>query len=133
MEDDTFHIGKWIHIFNLVINYVYLGLLVMCFILALGNRPQGSKNAYTLAFVGFGIITIYMTVSAFYVELSADTTCNILCFCRPLHSSSHLKESKMLHMLKVGISAYRIYSRILFSVISCCRYLQRLDYISSLL
>ena len=36
----------------------------MCFILALGNRPQGSKWGYTLAIVGFGIITIYMTVAA---------------------------------------------------------------------
>jgi len=37
----------------------------MCFILALGNRPQGSKLGYTLAFVGFAIITIYMTAAAF--------------------------------------------------------------------
>lgn len=34
----------------------------MCFIFSLGNRPQGSKWGYTLAFIGFGLITIYMTV-----------------------------------------------------------------------
>lgn len=39
-------------------------LLIMCFILALGNRPQGSNWGYTLAIVGFGLITIFMTVSA---------------------------------------------------------------------
>lgn len=26
---------------NVVLHYVYLALLVMCFLLAMGNRPQG--------------------------------------------------------------------------------------------
>ena len=51
-----------LHYLNLVLNYFYLGLLITCFLLSLGNRPQGAKWAYTLAFVGFGLITIYMTV-----------------------------------------------------------------------
>jgi len=54
-----------VHYVNLILNYFYLGLLITCFLLSLGNRPQGAKWAYTLAFVGFGLITIYMTVSAF--------------------------------------------------------------------
>lgn len=64
MEDPTFNL-KGIHIFNVVINYCYLGLLLMCFILSLGNRPQGSKWGYTLAMIGFACITVYMTVAAF--------------------------------------------------------------------
>jgi chitin synthase len=36
----------------------------MCFILALGNRPQGSNWGYALAIVGFSLITIFMTISA---------------------------------------------------------------------
>lgn len=51
-----------LHYLNLVLNYFYLGLLITCFLLSLGNRPQGAKWAYTLAFVGFALITIYMTV-----------------------------------------------------------------------
>jgi chitin synthase len=43
----------------------------MCFLLSLGNRPQGSKWGYTLAFVGFGIVTIYMTVSALLLAYKA--------------------------------------------------------------
>jgi len=62
MEDPSFHIAG-IKIVNLVLNYLYLGLLVMSYLLALGNRPQGSKWFYTVAFIGFGIITVYMTVS----------------------------------------------------------------------
>jgi chitin synthase len=53
---------KGIHVLNVILEYFYLGLLVMCFLLSLGNRPQGSKWGYTLAFIGFGLITIYMTV-----------------------------------------------------------------------
>ncbi|KAG6372774.1 hypothetical protein JVT61DRAFT_7173 [Boletus reticuloceps] len=44
---------------NLVLNYFYLGLLIMSF---LGNRPQGAKWAYTLALLGFALIMVYMTV-----------------------------------------------------------------------
>ncbi|KAJ7747757.1 glycosyltransferase family 2 protein [Mycena metata] len=64
LEDPNFHLNG-IHYVNIVLEYFYLGLLIMCFILSLGNRPQGSKWGYTLAFIGFGIITIYMTTAAF--------------------------------------------------------------------
>ncbi|KIY66737.1 glycosyltransferase family 2 protein [Cylindrobasidium torrendii FP15055 ss-10] len=66
MEADEFHI-KGIHVVNVILNYFYLGLLIMCFLLALGNRPQGSKWGYTTAFIGFGLITIYMTFAAFFL------------------------------------------------------------------
>ncbi len=62
LSPDPDHPNKIIMIFNAIINYFYLGLLITCFILALGNRPQGSKWGYTTAFIGFGLITIYMTV-----------------------------------------------------------------------
>ncbi|THH31616.1 hypothetical protein EUX98_g2593 [Antrodiella citrinella] len=66
MEDPSFNL-KGIHIVNLILNYFYLGLLVMCFLLALGNRPQGAKWPYTMAFVGFAFITVYMTIAAFFL------------------------------------------------------------------
>ncbi|KLO11794.1 glycosyltransferase family 2 protein [Schizopora paradoxa] len=65
MEDPSLHIFGGIKIINIILNYFYLGLLVMCFILSLGNRPQGSKTSYTLAMVGFAIVTVYMTIAAF--------------------------------------------------------------------
>ncbi|KAF8187725.1 glycosyltransferase family 2 protein [Pholiota molesta] len=64
MEDKEFNL-KGIHTANVILNYFYLGLLIMCFILSLGNRPQGSKWGYTGAMIGFAFITIYMTVAAF--------------------------------------------------------------------
>ena len=62
MEDTSFHLGNGIHILNVILEYLYLGLLVTCFLLSLGNRPQGAKWFYTTAFLGFAVITVYMTV-----------------------------------------------------------------------
>lgn len=62
MEDPSFNLGNGIHVVNVILEYFYLGLLILCYILALGNRPQGAKWGYTLAFIGFAIITVYMTV-----------------------------------------------------------------------
>ena len=63
LEDPSFGFSG-IDTANIVLKYFYLGLLLTCFILALGNRPQGSKLGYTLAIIGFAIITIYMTAAA---------------------------------------------------------------------
>ncbi|KAG6836145.1 hypothetical protein H0H93_010914 [Arthromyces matolae] len=68
MEDPSFNIHG-IKIVNIILTYFYLGLLIMCFILSLGNRPQGSKLGYTAAFIGFGLITIYMTVAALLLAI----------------------------------------------------------------
>ncbi|ESK82202.1 chitin synthase [Moniliophthora roreri MCA 2997] len=69
MEDPEFKLGKGIRVVNVILNYFYLGLLVMCFLLSMGNRPQGAKWQYTIAFVGFGLITIYMTFAAFFLAI----------------------------------------------------------------
>jgi chitin synthase len=57
-------VSKGIHIANILLNYFYLGPLIMCFILALGNHPQGANLGYTLAIIGFDLITIFTTISA---------------------------------------------------------------------
>ena len=62
LEDPAIIGGKAIELFNTVLKYSYVGLLLTCFILSLGNRPQGSNKGYTLAFIGFAIFTVYMTV-----------------------------------------------------------------------
>jgi len=63
MEDPSFKLAG-IRVANTILNYFYIGLVIVCFILALGNRPQGSRWFYTFALVGFAVITIYMTVAA---------------------------------------------------------------------
>ncbi|KAH7337302.1 chitin synthase-domain-containing protein [Rhizoctonia solani] len=56
-------------VLNTILTYFYLGMLVMCYLLALGNRPQGSKLGYTMSFIGFALITIYMTFAAFFLAV----------------------------------------------------------------
>jgi hypothetical protein len=69
-------------VINTILKYSYVGLLLTCFILALGNRPQGSIGGYTLAFVGYAIFTLYMTVRhmvEFNTSESANDEMNAVC------------------------------------------------------
>ena len=117
LEDPSFNL-PWIHILNSVLNYFYVGLLVMCFLLSLGNRPQGSKWGYTLAMIGFALITIYMTVWLSYY-----------CFRFALHSYHFLNRFRrfylLLKALKVWLhrvqSTLALFSPTIFSEISCFR------------
>jgi chitin synthase len=86
MQDPSFHV-TWLRFVNIVLHYTYLGLLVMCFLLSLGNRPQGSKWGYTGAIIGFGFITVYMTVRRFRSRFRRFLTVNP----SSRHSSSHFK------------------------------------------
>jgi chitin synthase len=63
--------------FNAVLKYLYLAFVILQFILALGNRPKGSKYTYITSFVLFGLIqsyililSVYLVVRAFNVPLS---------------------------------------------------------------
>src|ERR1700733_8716842 len=49
-------------IVNTVLKYLYLAFLLVQFILALGNRPKGSRVTYILSFVVFGAINAYLIV-----------------------------------------------------------------------
>jgi chitin synthase len=57
-----YNLWKGIELVNTVLKYSYVGILFTYFILSLNNRPQGSNKGYTLAFIGFAIFTVYMTV-----------------------------------------------------------------------
>ncbi|KAI0727135.1 glycosyltransferase family 2 protein [Fomitopsis betulina] len=71
LEDPSFNFGNGIKIVNIILNYIYLGLLIMCFLLSLGNRPQGAKFAFTSAMIGFALITVYMTVAAVFLVVKS--------------------------------------------------------------
>ncbi|KAL5694331.1 hypothetical protein EMGR_003251 [Emarellia grisea] len=58
-------------IINTIVKYVYLGFLLLQFILALGNRPKGSKFSYLASFVVFGIIQVYVVIDALYLVVRA--------------------------------------------------------------
>ncbi|CAO0802047.1 unnamed protein product [Mucor circinelloides] len=57
-----------------ILNYIYIILLVIQFIIALGNRPQGSKIAYTGSMVFFALLMIYMMFAAIWITVVGVTT-----------------------------------------------------------
>jgi hypothetical protein len=121
MEDPSFGF-KGIHIANVILEYFYVGMVLMCFILALGNRPQGSKWTFTLAFVGFAILTVYMTVRE-PLEWLQVPIFDILSFSSPPYSSR--TRVSMASQRKRAASLSPMSSRIRSSGISCSRSLQQ--------
>ncbi|KAK4114014.1 glycosyltransferase family 2 protein [Canariomyces notabilis] len=60
--------------FNAVLQYIYLAFVILQFILALGNRPKGSKYTYIFSFIVFAIIQTYVIIlSAYLVARAFDT------------------------------------------------------------
>lgn len=55
----------------LCLKCIYLWFLVMSFVLALGNRPKGSRYSYIVSIGVFGVIQFYVLVISFYLAASA--------------------------------------------------------------
>jgi len=58
-------------IVNTVIQYLYLAFVLLQFILALGNRPKGSRISYIASFVFFAIVQTYVIIDSVYLVVSA--------------------------------------------------------------
>ncbi|CAK3745441.1 glycosyltransferase family 2 [Lecanosticta acicola] len=61
-------------ILNTVVKYVYLAFLLLQFILALGNRPKGSRWSYIVSFAVYALIQFYIIVDSFYLVVHAFTS-----------------------------------------------------------
>ncbi|CCL99770.1 uncharacterized protein FIBRA_01792 [Fibroporia radiculosa] len=107
LEDPSFHLGTAISVVNTILNYFYLGLLIMCFLLSLGNRPQGAKWGYTLAFVGFAFITVYMTAAAFFLAVKGIQ--NVIHADGPLTVSSLFGNAIFRDIVLSVLSTYGLY------------------------
>ncbi|KAM7201525.1 chitin synthase 1 [Rhypophila sp. PSN 637] len=58
-------------IFNAVLKYLYLAFVILQFILALGNRPKGSKYTYITSFIVFALIQTYILILSGYLVARA--------------------------------------------------------------
>jgi chitin synthase len=58
-------------VFNAVLKYLYLAFVILQFILALGNRPKGSKYTYITSYVVFGVIQVYILILSGYLVAQA--------------------------------------------------------------
>lgn len=61
-------VSMWI---ALILRFLYLILILSSFIMALGNRPKGSRIQYKFLFFAFGIIQTYSFVIAIYLATQA--------------------------------------------------------------
>ncbi|KAI1325099.1 glycosyltransferase family 2 protein [Xylariaceae sp. FL0255] len=60
-------------IFNLILQYFYIAFVVLQFILALGNRPKGTKWQYIASYALFGLIQFYIIILSIYLVVNAFT------------------------------------------------------------
>ncbi|KAL1918777.1 uncharacterized protein VTP21DRAFT_2799 [Calcarisporiella thermophila] len=51
------------------LRYLYIFLIIVQFVAAMGNRPQGSKWLFTLSMLFFAIIMVYMMFAACYLTI----------------------------------------------------------------
>jgi chitin synthase len=61
-------------IVNAFLRYIYLSFVILQFILALGNRPKGSKFQYITSFVVFAFIQTYVLILSGYLVAQAFRT-----------------------------------------------------------
>jgi chitin synthase len=58
-------------VLGVIFEWLYLATLVTCFVLSLGNRPQGSNKLYmTMVYFWVGIM-IYLTFAAIFVTVKS--------------------------------------------------------------
>lgn len=56
-------------IINTILKFLYIAFLITQFILALGNRPKGSRVTYIISFVVFGFINAYVLLLSMYLAI----------------------------------------------------------------
>ncbi|MCO5598531.1 hypothetical protein L7F22_052628 [Adiantum nelumboides] len=76
LESPSFGL-KGVGIWNTIVQYIYIGTTIGCFILALGNRPQGSNKKYVMVACIYAALTIYMLIAA------------VLCLAKAVKNAQH--------------------------------------------
>lgn len=62
---------NYLGITNWILKIIYLALLALQVILALGNRPKGEKPAYVVSFVVFGLFAAYLLAMTLILTIKA--------------------------------------------------------------
>ena len=72
---DPFGHNFGLYIFTFL-RYVCVLLIMMQFILSMGNRPQGAKKMFMASFIAFSVIMVYNTFAALYIVIKQLTAAN---------------------------------------------------------
>lgn len=77
MDPFGHHIGEYIFV---VLRYVCVLLIMMQFVLSMGNRPQGAKKMFLASMITFAVIMAYNTFAALYIVAKQLKTSSDLSF-----------------------------------------------------
>ncbi|GAA5942835.1 uncharacterized protein JCM15063_002808 [Sporobolomyces koalae] len=70
MQDKSFKIPH-IDVANTIMQYLYTGTVIACFLFSMGNRPKAARWKYIAAMVSFALTTAYMLGAAGYCVYQA--------------------------------------------------------------
>lgn len=61
-------------ILGVVFEFVYLGTLLYCFILSMGNRPTGSKKSYLMMVIFWSLLMCWLTFASIFLTVKSIQT-----------------------------------------------------------
>ncbi len=61
-------------ILGFVFEFVYIGTLLYCFILSMGNRPQGSKKSYLAMVIFWSVLMVWLTFASVFITVKSIQT-----------------------------------------------------------
>ncbi|KAL4401441.1 Chitin synthase 4 [Malassezia pachydermatis] len=61
---DSLH---WVRVPSIICEYIYLAFLIYCFLLSMGNRPQGNKIGYLVSMIVFALLMLIMMIFVIYL------------------------------------------------------------------
>ena len=63
-------LGRPGELLSVIIEWIYLGSLVTCFVLSLGNTPDGSRRFYMTMVYSWGFIMMFVSLVSCYLASS---------------------------------------------------------------
>ncbi|GAA6062856.1 hypothetical protein JCM10212_006109 [Sporobolomyces blumeae] len=70
LQDESFKIPH-IDVANTIMQYLYTGTVIACFLFSMGNRPKAARFKYITAMISFALTTAYMLGAAGYCVYQA--------------------------------------------------------------
>ncbi|KIX00606.1 chitin synthase 2 [Rhinocladiella mackenziei CBS 650.93] len=56
-------------VLGVIFEFIYLGTLLYCFILSMGNRPQGSKKSYLMMVIFWSVLMVWLTFASIFLTV----------------------------------------------------------------
>ena len=94
-------------ILGVIFEWIYLANLLYCFILSMGNRPQGSKTSYLIMVIFWSVLMVWLSFAS--ILLTVISIENQVHATGGLHFSTIFKNSKFLALIVSLFSTYVVW------------------------